>query len=301
MGHYDTAPPDRVTDATLDELRDADRLRFANRLVAWVEVADGQIVDAGYSGRAVVGSTTAKLGVGSITFPGFAYPVIQEEPVITNGVARFVQTAGGRTGAPLPRRTSHPPFVRISGPTAWTTLSLEISADGASKFEVVGASPFPRHWFFDAEGSLAAKSGAIDWSTWTKQHDHVRSPWHDVNVDALVVEVESDVERDVSHGVMKERSAIRKLDSGAELTREGEPGDELYLVLDGVFEVEVAGEVVAEIGPGAIVGERAILEGGVRTSTVRARTKAKVAASPASAITTEDLSEIAAGHKREAG
>jgi hypothetical protein len=301
MGHYDVAPPDSIEDATLDELRDADRLRFANRLQAWVEVEDGQIVDAGYSGRAVVGSTTAKLGIGKITFPGFAYPVIQEDPVIENGVARFVQTAGGRTGAPLPRRTSHPPFVRISGPTAWTTLGLEIKADGTTSHEVVGASPFPRHWIYDDGGALAAKSGAIDWTTWTKEHDHARSPWHDVQVEALVVDVESEVERNVSHGLMKERSGIRKLPVGAALTTEGAPGDEISLVLDGVFEVEVGGDVVAEIGPGAIVGERAVLEGGVRTSTVRARTAAKVAAAGADAITTEALTEIASGHRREDG
>lgn len=299
MGHYDIAPPDRVTDGTLDELRDADRLRFANRLAAWVTVEDGKIVDAGYSGRAVVGSTTAKLGVGSITFPGFAYPVLQEDPVIENGVARFVQTAGGRTGAPLPRRTSHPPFVRISGPTAWTTLALEIDATGNARTEVVGASPFPRHWIYDATGELTAKSGAIDWSTWTKEHDHARSPWHDVQVESLVVDVESKVEREISRGVMKDRSEIRKLGAGATLTVQGEAGDEIYLVLDGVFEVEVDGSTVAEIGPGAIVGERAIMEGGVRTSTVRARTAAKVAAAPSDAVEREALAEIAEGHARE--
>lgn len=301
VGHYDPAPPDAITDDTLDELRDADRLRFANRLAAWIEVEDGRIVDAGYSGRAVVGSTTAKVGPGSITFPGFAYPIIQSDPVIENGKARFVQTAGGRTGAPLPRRTSHPPFVRISGPTAWTTLALEIAADGTATFEVAGASPFPRHWIYDADGALTAKSGVIDWETWTKEHDHARSPWHDVDVEALVAEVESAVERSASHGLMAAKPDIRKLAAGTELMRQGEPGDELFLVLDGMFHVTVDGEVVAEIGPGAIVGERAIVEGGMRTSTVTAVTPSKVAAAARDAIDAEALSEIAAGHAREDG
>lgn len=301
MGHYDPAPPDRITDDTLDELRNVDRLRFANRLVAWIEVDEGRIVDAGYSGRAVVGATTANVGLGSITFPGFAYPVIQSDPVIEEGKARFVQTAGGRTGAPLPRRTSHPPYVRISGPTAWTTLALEIAADGTASFDVAGASPFPRHWIYDAAGALAAKSGVIDWATWTKEHDHTRSPWHDVDVEALVADVESAVERAASHGVMATKPDIRKLAAGSELTRQGEPGDELYLVLDGMFHVTVDGEVVAEIGPGAIVGERAIVEGGVRTSTVTAVTASKVAAAGRNAIDDTTLSEIAVGHDRESG
>jgi hypothetical protein len=299
MGHYDTAPPDRIGNATLDELRDEDRLRFANRLAAWIEVEDGRIVDAGYAGRAVVGSTTAKVGLGSITFPGLAYPVIQNEPLIADGKARFVQTAGGRTGAPLPRRTSHPPYVRISGPTAWTTLALEIAVDGSARFEVAGASPFPRHWIYDAAGELAAKSGVIDWATWTKEHDHTRSPWHDVDVEALVADVESAVERSASHGLMSTKPDIRKLAAGATLTHQGEPGDELYLVLDGMFHVSVDDEVVAEIGPGAIVGERAILEGGVRTSTVTAVTPSKVAAAGRDAIDEATLAEIAVGHDRE--
>lgn len=164
---------------------------------------------------------------------------------------------------------------------------------------VVGASPFPRHWIHDAAGDLAAKSGAIDWSTWTKEHDHARSPWHDVQVESLVVDVESEVERLVSRGVMKERRGIHKLAEGAELTVQGESGDEIYLILDGVFDVEVDGATVAEIGPGAIVGERAVLEGGVRTSTVRARTAAKVAAASADGVHRDALEEIAETHDRE--
>ncbi len=36
MAHYDPPPPDELGD--LDELRAADRFRFANRLAAWIEV-----------------------------------------------------------------------------------------------------------------------------------------------------------------------------------------------------------------------------------------------------------------------
>lgn len=301
VGHYDEAPPDKVDDEMLDQLEADDALRFGNRLAAWIEVEDGEIVDAGYSGRAVVGSTTAKVGVGTLRFPGVAYPVMAEDPVIEGGVARFVQTAGGRTGAPLPHRINRPPFVRITGPTAWTTLALEISADGSSRAEVVGASPFPRHWIYDAEGELQAKSGVVDFNKWTKEHDFAHSPWHDVQADALIAEVESAVERSVSKEVMSGKRRIRKIESGTELTTQGEPGDELYLVLDGVLEVEVDGEIVAELGPGAIVGERAILEGGNRTSTVRAVTRTKVAAIVPDDLDRDALAEVAAGHRREEG
>jgi hypothetical protein len=301
IGHYDPAPPDHIDDSTLDELKAADRLRAANRLAAWIEVEDGQIVDAGYSGRAVVGSTTGGIGRAKITFPGIGFPVLQEEPVIENGVARFVQSVGARTGAPLPRRIDRPPYVRITGPTTWVTLGLEIGVDGTVRHEVVGASPFPRHWIYDSAGTLVGKSGLVDWSEWTRVHDHDRSPWGGVEREAIVTEVESQMERALSGPLMGLKPQIRKLAAGDTLTIQGESGDELYLVLDGMFEVDVDGETVAEIGPGAIVGERAVLEGGVRTSTVKALTAAKVAAVDAAGLDAGDLAEVASRHRREEG
>ena len=50
---------------------------------------------------------------------------------------------------------------------------------------------------------------------------------------------------------------IRKLKAGATITEQGKPGDELFLVLDGVVRVEVDGQRVAEYGPGSLHGERA--------------------------------------------
>src|SRR5438034_10072130 len=45
VAHYDQPPPEVLGD--LDELVRAGRVRFANRLEAWIEVRDGRIVDAG--------------------------------------------------------------------------------------------------------------------------------------------------------------------------------------------------------------------------------------------------------------
>ncbi len=297
MSHYDQPPPDRVDDAALDELVARDRFRFANRLSAWIDVEDGEVVGAGYSGRALVGSTTVKLGLGSVVFPGVGYPVLREDPLIDDGVVRFQQTAGGRTGAPLPHRSLHPPYLRISGPTAWTTLALEISSGGSSRFEVVGASPFPRHWIYDATGDLAAKSGTIDWNEWTQVHDHKHSPWHGVQHEPLISAAEAEVERQLSFKVMGAKPTIRKLESGEKLTVQGQPGTELYLVLDGMFSVDIDGTMVAEIGPGAIVGEMALVGDGVRTATVQAQTRAKVAAVSADVIERDDLLGVAAAHK----
>jgi len=55
--HYDEPLPDHLDD--LDALRSADRFRFANDLAAWIDVRNGVVVDAGYSGGGLIGSPSA--------------------------------------------------------------------------------------------------------------------------------------------------------------------------------------------------------------------------------------------------
>ena len=87
--------------------------------------------------------------------------------------------------------------------------------------------------------------------------------------------------------------------AGGDLVRQGEPGSEIYLVLDGVIAVERDGNRLAEYGPGALLGERAVLEGGTRTSTLVAVTPCRVASVPAAQLDVGDLAELATGHRRE--
>jgi CRP-like cAMP-binding protein len=70
-------------------------------------------------------------------------------------------------------------------------------------------------------------------------------------------------------------------------------------LLDGVLSVEVDGKAVAEVGPGAILGERASLEGGTRTATLRALTPVRVAVAAPDQLSPEALAEVAGGHRRE--
>ena len=299
FGHYDDPLPDHIDD--LEALRLADRFRFANDLRAWIDVEDGRVVDAGYSGGGHIGATTVALGVGSITIPAVSFPDIQRDPVITATSATFSQTTGGRTGAPLPRRLNRPPFIKITAPTVWTTLSLSIRTDGSHDFEMTGASKMPRHWIYNDTMDLVAKSGMIDFKGWTQESFGDNTPWGDADSPAIVTAVETELERRISTQIMREgkKPRIRNLPEAETLVNQGDAGTDLFLLLDGVLVVEVDGEAVAELGPGSILGERALLEGGNRTSTLRARTAAKVAVARGVDIKDTLLQEIAEGHRRE--
>ena len=299
VSHYDPPPPDHVVD--LDALRSADRFRFANELRAWIEVEDGRVVDWGQSGGGRIGSTTLAVGQREVVFPAVALPDLRPEPTVTPRTVRFLQTAGGRTGVPAPRRVNRPPFVQVVAPLAWTTLAVTISADGSSRAEVAGASAFPRHWIYDHTGQLVAKSGTIDFKEWYRTSFGRHSPWGDEDSPALVTAAETALERHLSSSIMQAgtKPRLRSLKVGDTLVRQGDPGDALFLLLDGVLSVEVDGEPLAEVGPGALLGERAVLEGGIRTATLRAVTAVRVAVAPADQLDLAALAEVSKGHRRE--
>ena len=301
VAHYDIAPPDVVDGPdAVNQLLAEDRIRFANLLHGWIEVEEGKVTGYGQDGQSFINTTTVKMGK-RVRFTPTAFPTIEPEPEVGDDYVRFTRTAGGRTGAPAPRKVSHPPYVQFRAPTAWTTLTLTIHADGRVERELKGASTFPRHWIFDDEGKLTQKSGLIDFENWMKNAFGEHSPWGDEDSPAVVAQVESALERELSGLMMRGSSKpeIRRYAAGDLLTQQGQPGDELFLLLDGVVSVDVDGEAVAEMGPGAMFGERAILEGGLRTSTLRAVTPCKVAAATAATIDRQKLLELSEGHRRE--
>jgi len=297
--HYDDPLPDVLE--SLEQWRVENRFRFANQLSAWIEVEGDQIVDAGYSGGGMIGVTTVNVASKTATVETFPLPDIQEPPEITATSARFVQTAGGRTGLPAPRRVNHPPFVQFITPIAWTSLSLTIHADGTADFDVPGASTFPRHWVYDADGKLASKVGLTDFKEWWRHSFGKHTPWGDETSKAYVTAVETALERQLSTTIMRggAKPEIRKVKKGKNVVTQGEEGNELFLVLNGVVSVIVDDEPLAELGPGAVLGERAVLEGGKRTSTVQAVTDVKVAVASPDQIERSALENLSEGHKRE--
>ncbi len=297
--HYDDPPPDELGD--LEALRAADRFRFANHLIGWIDVVDGAIVDAGYDGGCLMGATTVAVGPKQATFAAVAFDDIRRPVDLTATSARFVQTVGGHTAVPAPRRVSKPPFLKFEAPTVWTTLALTMHVDGSVESELVGASTFPRHWVYDQAGALAAKAGLADFKDWWRHSFGKHTPWGDEDSQAMVTAVETALERELASHIMRggAKSSIRNLKADALLTEQGSEGYDVFLLLNGVVGVEVDGEAIAEVGPGAILGERAALEGGVRTSTLRALTKVTVAVVNADQLAEDERTQLSAGHRRE--
>lgn len=296
IGHYDPPPPDSLSPGDLASLRDEDRYREANELKAWIDVEDGKVVGHGYDGGGYVGSTTFRFGIKDIVVPGVAFEVLRADPDVSGDAVRFVQTVGGRAGFPAPRRVKQKPFVRIHSATAWTTLALTIRADGSSEHELVGASKFPRHWIYDRGGQLVHKSGTVDFKSWYREAHGDHTPWGDEESQAFVAQAESALEREISRSLMQAQAkpVRRVVAPGATLVEQGERGTDLYLLLDGVLGVEIDGDEVAEIGPGAVLGERAALEGGERTATLRAKTRCRIAVVSPEMLDRDSIERLAA-------
>ena len=108
---------------------------------------------------------------------------------------------------------------------------------------------------------------------------------------------ESALERQLPATIMRggRKAAIGRMAKGAPLTEQGEPGHDICLLLDGVLSVWVDG---SELGPGAVVGERALLKDGRRTATLRGH-RLRHAAAAAHQIDRGALARLAEQHHRE--
>ena len=62
----------------------------------------------------------------------------------------------------------------------------------------------------------------------------------------------------------------RRVPSGTVLTKEGEPGDEFFVVAEGMAEASIRGRKVGSIPAGSFFGELSLLDQGPRTATVTA-------------------------------
>jgi hypothetical protein len=288
---YDDPPPDHLDD--LPSLLAGGRVRLANQLRGFAEVSDGRIVASGQSGQGQVGAAREAADAAQVGFAALPLPDLRPDPETGDGWVRFSQTAGGLLSVGMPYRPGPAGSPRLAAPAAWTTLALTIHADGTSSQALVGASPFPRHWVYDHTGRLVATSGVVDFTGWQADAWDPFTPWGGRDAPVRATAVETALERELSQVVLDSAPHWTRLRKGATLVDQGAPGHELYLLLDGLLAVEIDGVTVAELGPGAVVGEVALLDGGRRTATLRAVTPCRVAAVPGDRIDRDALAELA--------
>jgi len=290
LAHYDEPPPEVIPD--LDELRRRDAFREGNELRAWIEIDGGEIVDYGQAGRSLIGDGP-EIGAQQVSFAAVEFPVIQPEPEVGDGWIRFTQTVGGRIGLPAPRPVVGRPYFHVGAVSSWTTLELLMREDGASETRLVAASPFPRHSVY-AGRQLVEVFAASEFELGDG------TPWGDEATPAFAAAVESELERKLATSILRDgvRLVRRRVARGETLVEQGKPGDDLFVLLDGVFDVEVDGEVVAQVGSGAILGERAVVGDGLRTATLRAVRSSRVAVIGSDAISRPHLFEISASRAR---
>ncbi len=104
-----------------------------------------------------MGSTTVRLGALSYRFQAVKLPDIRRDPSTATAGCGSCRPSGAGPGCPAPRRVRRKPFVQWQAPLVWTTLSLTLHADGTAESAMTGASPFPRHWVYDADGRAVAQ------------------------------------------------------------------------------------------------------------------------------------------------
>jgi len=68
---------------------------------------------------------------------------------------------------------------------------------------------------------------------------------------------------------------FKTINSGETLLREGEPGDVMYVLIEGMARITNRGVLLDQIGQGDFVGELSVIDGSDRIATVTAMTDCK--------------------------
>jgi len=77
--------------------------------------------------------------------------------------------------------------------------------------------------------------------------------------------------------LFRHETAALQLAPGDSLFREGDKGEQTYVLLEGEMEILLGDFVLETVGPGALIGEMALIDESPRTASVVAKTPCRLA------------------------
>ena len=82
----------------------------------------------------------------------------------------------------------------------------------------------------------------------------------------------------IFYNLFRHSPEFLEIKSGEVLLKEGDVGEEMYVLIEGTAKIEYRGMFFAEIGPGDFVGELAVIDGSPRLATTTAVTDCRFVA-----------------------
>lgn len=82
----------------------------------------------------------------------------------------------------------------------------------------------------------------------------------------------------IFYNLFRHSPEFLEIRSGKVLLKEGDVGNEMYVLIEGTAKIEYRGMFFAEIGPGDFVGELAVIDGSPRLATTTAVTDCRFVA-----------------------
>ena len=82
----------------------------------------------------------------------------------------------------------------------------------------------------------------------------------------------------IFYNLFRHSPEFLEIESGEVLLKEGDVGEEMYVLIEGTAKIEYRGMFFAEIGPGDFVGELAVIDGSPRLATTTAVTDCRFVA-----------------------
>jgi len=77
--------------------------------------------------------------------------------------------------------------------------------------------------------------------------------------------------------LFKNADNVKEYPVGATVFEEGQPGDEMYVVLDGEIEIRAHGQAVNKLGPGDLLGEMALIDSSPRSASAVVLSRCRLA------------------------